>query len=143
MVPQSRCFGQERGQERVARIEVSATPFLRNVFLTSLQMLYKKAMPLLATSDRMTLKRQRNMRIGQSIVGFAVVYPFLVYGIAWSYALAHSRMSKPFGAFLLLLAFPISLGCAFSLIVFIADGRGKKRVAGIVGSLAGIALRNP
>jgi hypothetical protein len=81
------------------------------------------------------------MRIGQSIVGSAVAYPFLVYAIVWShYALAHSELNKRFEAFLLLLAFPICLGCAFSLVIFIADGRGKKRAAGIVGSLAGIIV---
>ncbi len=81
------------------------------------------------------------MRIGQSIVGSAVAYPFLVYAIVWShYALAHSELSRRTEAFLLLLALPICLGCAFSIVIFIADGRGKTRAAGIAGALVGIIV---
>jgi hypothetical protein len=104
-------------------------------------MLYKQAMPILSPIDRLTFKRQRNMRIGQSIAGFAVAYPFLVYAIVRShFALVHSQLNKRTDAFLLLLAFPICLACAFSLVISIADGRGKKRAAGIVGSLVGIIV---
>ena len=81
------------------------------------------------------------MRIGQTITGSAVLYPFLVYAIVWShYSLAHSDLSKQAQAILLLLVFPVCLGCAFSLVIFIADGRGKKRAVGVIGALVGIIV---
>ena len=104
-------------------------------------MQYKQVMPISSASDRSTSKRQRNMRIGQSIAASAVAYPFLVYATVWShYALLHSDLSERTGAFLLLLALPICLGCVFSIVIFIADGSGKRRVAGIVGALIGIIV---
>jgi len=91
-------------------------------------------MPIHSANDELTSKRQRNIRIGQLIAGAAVVYPFLVYAIVWShYSLAHSELSRGADAFLLLLALPICLGCAFAMVIFIADGRGKTRTAGIAG----------
>lgn len=104
-------------------------------------MLYKQAMPTFAGSGCLSSTRQRNTSIGLSIAGFAVAYPFLVYTFVWGhYALTHSDLKKGTDALLLLLTFPICLGCVFSLILSIADGRGKKRVAGVLGALLGIVV---
>jgi hypothetical protein len=105
------------------------------------RMLYKQAMPILSSSDRSTSKSKRNMRIGQTITGTAVAYPFLVYAIVWShYAVTHRDLSKQAQAIFLLLVFPILLGCAFSLLIFIADGRGKKRAVGVIGTVVGVIV---
>jgi len=81
------------------------------------------------------------MRIGQTITGSAVLYPFLVYAIVWIHdALAHRDLSKHAQAILLLLVFPIFLGCAFSLVIFIADGRGKRRAVGVTGVLVAVIV---
>jgi hypothetical protein len=104
-------------------------------------MLCQQAMPILSTSNRSSHKSQRNTRIGLSIAGSAVAYPFLVYAIVWSHdALAHSELRKGTEATLLLVACPMCIACVFSMVILIADGRGKKRVAGVIGSLIGMIV---
>ena len=78
------------------------------------------------------------MRFGHSIVPAAVAYPFLVYATVWiHYAIAHCESSRRTGSFLFLLAFPVYLGCVSSMVIFLLDGRGKKRIVGIVEALMG------
>lgn len=98
-------------------------------------------MSVLSTNDGLVLKRKRNLTIALSIAGSAVVYPCLAAAIVWiHYALVHIDISKRTQAHLLLLTFPMWLGCGFSLLISIADGRGKKRALGVVGSVVGIIL---
>jgi Trk-type K+ transport system membrane component len=98
-------------------------------------------MSILSTSDGLALRRKRNTAIGFVIAGFATAYPCLAAVSVWiHYRLAHAALSKQTTAKLIFLTFPMCLGCAFSLLVFIADGRGKKRAAGIAVCLVGTIL---
>jgi hypothetical protein len=98
-------------------------------------------MSALSKSDRLALKRKRNTAMGFVIAGLAAAYPCLTTASIWIwYTLAHTVLSKQTTALLIFLTFPMCLGCAFSLLVFLADGRGMKRAAGIGICIVGAIL---
>jgi hypothetical protein len=86
------------------------------------------------------IKRRPLETIAICISLFAIIYPFLAIAIAQGhYAITSKNLNQRMEAGLFLLAIPICLYCALSLILsFRADGKKKK--AGIIYSCLGIAL---
>jgi hypothetical protein len=98
-------------------------------------------MSVLSTNDGLAQKRKRNLIIAFSIAVSAILYPCLAAAIVWvHWVVVHIDINKRTQAHLLLLTFPMSLACGWSLLICIADGRGKTRALGVVGSLIGIIL---
>lgn len=98
-------------------------------------------MSVRSKSDALALKRKRNTAIGFVLAGLATAYPCLTAASIWIYhTLAHTVLSKHMTALLIFLTFPMCVSCAFSLLVFLADGRGMKRATGIGICIVGAIL---
>jgi hypothetical protein len=84
---------------------------------------------------------ERNTAIGFLVAGLAIAYPCVTVALVRiHYLLGHSDLSKHTQAMLRVLTFPMCIGCAFALLILIADARGRKRVAGIGLCAIGIVL---
>ena len=86
------------------------------------------------------VKGQRAAKVGLWMSILTLSYPFLMVGFSRAhYALTSRDLSQRTEAGLLLFIFPVCLASAFSLLLSLR-GQGRTRKAGIVCSIAGLAI---